>query len=1257
MNEFDLYLHPKFQHLFSLKGDDVLDLDELNAALKKEGLLWVRVTFGPVQKAYKALTPAPYDPVALLVPHSEEVELSLSRTVDNNQLRMAFFYALGLIGLKKIRPDDEYALWVSKQDLQFRGQQGWSYEVKGSYPNWFTSPVKKIESLDECSAKEKALLGLWQLIGEKIGTAHNLHPLAVEYQQAAYQRQAAERLLSQLEDYSGAMLCDDVGLGKTYIATTVMVHYANWWHERCKEKGVIEHEDPFRITVLAPNSVVSTWQREAIPPLSAFGVPINHIRVLSHNKFSRITSNSGVLAREHNRLSDLGHLMASDLVIVDEAHNFRSVTATRTQVLRDFLRLQPRKDTLRKVLLLTATPINNSLDDLEQELSLMFSTEVRLSDKATVESYRKHALEKIQSMCERAVKAKQNKNNLAPLILYGKANYKLTQKTDFRKGLDFGPQIADLKKYLKEQNRALEQLQARVRIEAENNQSPEEISKKEPAITQSRIAGELLDRIVVQRSRSLCKAIEKQQNSNVEILFRPDAAEPERLYYDDKFETENVLQTFLPLFGDVSEDSYGDDHEGSQALSFKAYMWYDVREGIKSANETSSVIGLQRALVLKRLESSPVAFLITMLRLLVLHARHLNELSSLCRSCQDSDRSDALEAELDIVKSNVSDSARQKMLALVTRASFDLNVAQGDIINQLAKQYNGEAAKLHLEDDIPLQAKFGFFDENDEEETPEKEMLQRLWSLKDFLIQDFETLLRVVPQVASLVFNQFKIKEWPRNFCEGKELITWPKTESWARRLITDEKLCQLVKRLVLARRDNQKVIVFSQFTDSLTYVYSVIEALQELDQQTQSALCARFSRKSELSITQDEIKSLLKVIEKVTGDTEDRDEVVNRFAPYYRIGPTPPKIDANEFDELFEIEQIELVKQWKDSWRAAMHAPLDVLFASDVLAEGVNLQDAALLINWDVHWNPVKMIQRAGRIDRRLNPAIETKQEWPALHKLAKQEGCAVPEYFWHTHQDTAPVTVNMILPDELEQELNLRERIASKTLAIDFTLGLEQGTGAEADWMGSYKYQGVKSLNAFQKERAIETIATLHQKIARLFLDKGIRQEWADSLDSWIVEKDSSKVSPILAMSYMGLEEIEDSYNNYSRVITPVIKENTPMWMWTEQRPQESGLNHWLVIDGENLPPETISETTWKPQYSQPISPEILLILVSHILDEKSEYKELNVDDYGMALMQGLSAISAGFFGSDHDREELEPSSYLLIQSSVLQNYLMDL
>jgi superfamily II DNA/RNA helicase len=42
----------------------------------------------------------------------------------------------------------------------------------------------------------------------------------------------------------------------------------------------------------------------------------------------------------------------------------------------------------------------------------------------------------------------------------------------------------------------------------------------------------------------------------------------------------------------------------------------------------------------------------------------------------------------------------------------------------------------------------------------------------------------------------------------------------------------------------------------------------------------------------------------------------------------------------------------------------IDILISTDVLSEGQNLQDCGVLINYDLHWNPTRMVQRAGRID-----------------------------------------------------------------------------------------------------------------------------------------------------------------------------------------------------------------------------------------------------------------------------------------------------
>ncbi len=50
----------------------------------------------------------------------------------------------------------------------------------------------------------------------------------------------------------------------------------------------------------------------------------------------------------------------------------------------------------------------------------------------------------------------------------------------------------------------------------------------------------------------------------------------------------------------------------------------------------------------------------------------------------------------------------------------------------------------------------------------------------------------------------------------------------------------------------------------------------------------------------------------------------------------------------------------------------IDVMISTDVLSEGQNLQDCGVLINYDLHWNPTRMVQRAGRIDR-IGTSFET--------------------------------------------------------------------------------------------------------------------------------------------------------------------------------------------------------------------------------------------------------------------------------------------
>ena len=81
----------------------------------------------------------------------------------------------------------------------------------------------------------------------------------------------------------------------------------------------------------------------------------------------------------------------------------------------------------------------------------------------------------------------------------------------------------------------------------------------------------------------------------------------------------------------------------------------------------------------------------------------------------------------------------------------------------------------------------------------------------------------------------------------------------------------------------------------------------------------------------------------------------------------------------------------------------VQTLITTDVLAEGLNLQDASIIINYDLHWNPVRLMQRIGRLDRRLDPEIEAQlnRTDPTVH-------------VW-----------NFLPPAELDDLLNLRRRV----------------------------------------------------------------------------------------------------------------------------------------------------------------------------------------------------------------------------------------
>ena len=117
-----------------------------------------------------------------------------------------------------------------------------------------------------------------------------------------------------------------------------------------------------------------------------------------------------------------------------------------------------------------------------------------------------------------------------------------------------------------------------------------------------------------------------------------------------------------------------------------------------------------------------------------------------------------------------------------------------------------------------------------------------------------------------------------------------------------------------------------------------------------------------------------------------------------------------------------------------------DILVSTDVLSEGVNLQAGRVVINYDFHWNPVKLIQRVGRIDR-----IGSK------HKVIEIK--------------------NFLPTSEVEKSLSLKERVATKIKTIREIIGTDQKVLESTESIDEGSVQSIYAGDEKVLERVITT------------------------------------------------------------------------------------------------------------------------------------------------------------------------------------------
>jgi hypothetical protein len=175
---------------------------------------------------------------------------------------------------------------------------------------------------------------------------------------AGFQQEAVSRCVALLDRHWGAMLCDSVGLGKTYEGLGILAEFG-------RRRTEAENKSA-RALIVCPAQLQENWSAEK---LESYGIRGD---VATMESLADLLPDPDEEETPHARSVRLRKLRAyqnADIVLVDESHNFRNPATKRYAALLEIIRGGPKPD--KRVVLLTATPINNSPWDLYHQLSLI----------------------------------------------------------------------------------------------------------------------------------------------------------------------------------------------------------------------------------------------------------------------------------------------------------------------------------------------------------------------------------------------------------------------------------------------------------------------------------------------------------------------------------------------------------------------------------------------------------------------------------------------------------------------------------------------------------------------------------------------------------------------------------------------------------------------------------------------------------------------------------------------------------------------
>ena len=685
----------------------------------------------------------------------------------------------------------------------------------------------------------------------------------------SFQNRNAGILINKLNNNGIAILADSVGLGKTITAGAVIKFY-------------MEQNSKCNTLIIAPAALKQQWKDDLANVLDIFEVNGDYqiVSQQDSNAIDKIRTDYELAKRRSRNL---------DLIVIDEAHNLRSKAGRHHDSVLELLQQHPDA----KVLLLTATPINNSLMDLANIIQL--ASRGRLSSVSV--SYPRadgqidvidffDALKKIQSGIK---KASNNKENIEEFLL------------------PFKPTIHEgLRHYLVRSTRQ--------GVEAE---------------------GGIIDKITGQR-RTFPK-------TNISALTYAYPPQVENEIYNTMGDSVNtIFEGIDPRTVNLEE------------LSNRTQMTSHPLEFLKNINSSIYFSSSKKNLIQNILQ---VVFMMgfTPYRPFMYQHKYWN------KSIQDIRELTIPEnIKIQLSVHNIMHITWLKRLESSASALL-YSIRNYEKRLNLFEKYLNKGYIVNISDTSLLESDYNngedieqAFNDYDEYLRKKEEAIENGENADDLKKQGIE---RIVAD--SQIYN---IKEMRKDIERERNIIKFLKDN--ISKVISPENnpkikvLHDEIKKILDSGKYGKKVLVFSFFADTIKYI-------EQYGSSIFSDIDKDFDKHSGF----------------IYGQGIDSENIAKRFSP------------NSKHYTLKDGEQ-----------------EINFLFSTDVLSEGQNLQDAGYLINFDLHWNPVRMIQRNGRINRLGSPYNEVQIS-------------------------------NMRPTEDLDLYLGLVNRLEGKINTIKNTVGLDQG------------------------------------------------------------------------------------------------------------------------------------------------------------------------------------------------------------------------